>query len=142
MWVVLKREISIIGPPASAERSYNIGSVHPSFCLPVSFLGIGSLVFSETWHGVSSLYIIECGRAGFLEKICIGRKWPKMIKKWPKSRVFGIFKKIMSLVLSAICVKRKILWFIDIVQKLHAWEKSGSQVIAQMAVCQLDFSIL
>ena len=41
--------------------------------------------------------------------------------------VFGHFKKIMSLVLSGICVKRKFLWFINILQKLHAWEKSGSQ---------------
>ena len=30
------------------EGSYKIGSACPSFCLPVSFLGIGSLVFSET----------------------------------------------------------------------------------------------
>ena len=45
--------------------------------------------------------------------------------------VFGLFKKIMSLFLSGICVKRKFLWFIDILQKLHAWGKSGSQVITQ-----------
>ena len=51
-------------------------------------------------------------------------------KKWPKNRVFGLFKKILSLVLSGICVKRK-LWFINIMQKLQAWGKSGSQVIAK-----------
>ena len=34
----------------------------------------------------------------------------------------------MSLVLSEICVKRKFFWLINILQKLHAWEKSGSQV--------------
>ena len=45
--------------------------------------------------------------------------------------VFGLFKKVMSLVLSGICVKRKFLWFINILRKLHAWEKSGSQVIAK-----------
>ena len=44
---------------------------------------------------------------------------------------FWIFKKIMSSVLSGICVKRKFLWLINILQKLHAWEKSGSQVIAK-----------
>ena len=43
--------------------------------------------------------------------------------------VFGLFKKVMSLVLSGICVKRKFLWFINILRKLHAWEKSSSQVI-------------
>ena len=49
---------------------------------------------------------------------------------------FWTFKKITSLVLSGICVKRKFLWFINILQKLHAWEKSGSQVIAKMALGQ------
>ena len=46
------------------------------------------------------------------------------------------FQKIMSLVLSGICVKRKFLWFINILRKLHAWEKSGSQVITKMALSQ------
>ena len=54
-----------------------------------------------------------------------------MTKKWPKNRVFGLFKKITSLVLSGICVKRNFLWFINILRKLHAWEKSGSQVIVK-----------
>ena len=52
-------------------------------------------------------------------------------QKWPKNRVFGLFKNIMSLVLSGICVKRKFLRFINILRKLHAWGKSGSQVIAK-----------
>ena len=45
-----------------------------------------------------------------------------------KNMVFEHFKKIMSLVLSGICVKSKFLWFINILRKLHAWEKSSSQV--------------
>ena len=52
-------------------------------------------------------------------------------QKWPKNMVFGLFRKITSLVLSGIYVKRKFLWFINILRKLHAWEKSGSQVIAE-----------
>ena len=60
---------------------------------------------------------------GFLGKIPIGQKWPKT--------GFGLFKKIMSLILAGICVKRKFLWFINILLKLHAWEKCGSQVIAK-----------
>ena len=52
-------------------------------------------------------------------------------KKWPKNRVFGLFKKITSLILSGICVKQKFLCFINILRKLHAWEKSDSQVIAK-----------
>ena len=57
-------------------------------------------------------------------------------QKWPKNMVFGLFKKIMSLVLSGICVKSKFLWFINILRKLHAWEKSSSQVKAKMALSQ------
>ena len=44
---------------------------------------------------------------------------------------FWTFKKIMLLVLSRVRVKQKFLWFINILQKLHAWEKSGSQVITK-----------
>ena len=60
-------------------------------------------------------------------------------QKWPKNMVFGLFKKITSLVLSGICVKRKFLWFINILQKLHAWEKSGSQVIAKNGFWPMRF---
>ena len=35
-------------------------------------------------------------------------------QKWPKNRIFGLVEKIMSLVLSGICVKRKLVWFINI----------------------------
>ena len=45
----------------------------------------------------------------------------------PKTEFIGLFKKITSLVLSEICVKRKFLWFINILQKLLTLEKSGSQ---------------
>ena len=60
----------------------------------------------------------------FLEKSASG----KNDQKWPKNMVFGLFKKTASLVLSGICVKSKFLWFINIPRKLHAWEKSSSQV--------------
>ena len=46
-----------------------------------------------------------CDKAGFFGK---NPHWAKLTKngeKWPKNRVFGLFKKIMSLVLSGICVK-------------------------------------
>ena len=58
-------------------------------------------------------------------------KMTKNSQKWPKNRVFGQFNKIMSLLLSGICVKRKFLWFINILRKLHPWEKSGSQITAK-----------
>ena len=54
-----------------------------------------------------------------------------MVKNGPKTWFLDFLKKITALVLSGICVKSKYLWFINILQKLHAWEKSGSQVIAK-----------
>ena len=50
--------------------------------------------------------------------------------------VLGLFKKITSLVLTGICVKSKFLWFINILRKLHVWEKSSSQAKAKMALSQ------
>ena len=44
-------------------------------------------------------------------------------QKWPRNMVFVLFKKITSLVLFGIGVKQKFIWFINILQKLHAWEK-------------------
>ena len=60
-------------------------------------------------------------------------------QKWPKNRVFGLFKKIMSLVLSGICVKWKFLGFMSILRKLHAWEKPGSQIIAKNGFRPMSF---
>ena len=108
-------------------RPSNGPSIHLSFCVSVSFLRIDSLVFSETWHGVTGPYIVTCDSRIFSKKSPPG----KNNQKWPKNRVFRFFKKIMSLVLSGICVKRRFLWFINNLRKLHAWEKSGSQVISK-----------
>ena len=52
-------------------------------------------------------------------------------QKCPKNMVCGLFKKTVSLVLSGIFVRWKFLSFINILQKLHAWEISGSQVIVK-----------
>ena len=54
-----------------------------------------------------------------------------MTKNVLKTGFLDFLKKIASLVLSGIYAKRKFLWFINILRKLHAWEKSGSQVIAK-----------
>ena len=44
-------------------------------------------------------------RAGFFGKKLHWAKMTKNGQKWPKNMVFGLFKKITSLVLSRICVK-------------------------------------
>ena len=46
-----------------------------------------------------------------------------------------------SLVLSEIGVKRKLLWFINILRKQHAWEKSLSQVIAKNGSSANEISV-
>ena len=59
--------------------------------------------------------------------------WAKTTKngqKWPEKMVFVLYKKIAPLVLSGICVKWKVLWFINILQKLHAWEKPGQKCLS------------
>ena len=71
-----------------------------------------------------------CDRAGFLGKNPHWAKMTRKVKNAPKTGFWDFLRK-SSLVLSGICVKRKFLWFINILQKLHAWEKSGSQVIAK-----------
>ena len=66
-----------------------------------------------------------CDRARFFGKNSYWAKMNRNGQKWPKNRVFGLFKKIISLVLSRICVKWKFLWFINILQKI--WFSSYSQ---------------
>ena len=55
----------------------------------------------------------------------------KSDQKRPQIRFLGLFKNFKSSVLSKIGVKRRFLLFINILQKRHAWEKSGSQVMAK-----------
>ena len=59
-----------------------------------------------------------CDRARIIGKSPHWAKVTKNLKNGPQNRVFGLPKKIMSLVLSGICVKQKFLWFINILQKL------------------------
>ena len=54
-----------------------------------------------------------------------------ILLKSPKTMFF------MSLVLSGNCVKWKFLWFINILQKLHA--QTGSQVIAKKSFWPMRF---
>ena len=112
------------------EKPYKIWFVCPSFRLPISFLGIGSLVFCENYYNVRGPYIVVC------DSWILWKKSPpgKNCQKWPKNMVFELFKKITSLVLSGFCVQSKFSWFINILRKLHAWEKSSSQVKAKVAL--------
>ena len=73
-----------------------------------------------------------CDRAGVFGKNIHQAKMIKNGQKCsPKTGFLDFFGKIMPLVLFGICVKRKFLWFINILRKLHAWGKYGSQVAAK-----------
>ena len=73
-----------------AGESYELASVCPSVLPSGSFLEIGSLVFSETQHGVRGPCVVVRDRAGYLKKMFLPRKWGK----WAKNRVFKICWKI------------------------------------------------
>ena len=116
-------------PEGSYERGSVLPSVRPPYSLSVLLSG---RKFSQNWlffflklsMVLGSPYLVTCNSRIFLKKVM-----SKMVKKGQKTRFFGLFKKIKSLVLSGIIVKRKFLWPFNILQKLHTWKKSGSQVI-------------
>ena len=63
------------------EGSYELKSVCPSILPPGSFLRIGSLVFSESQHGVRGPCVVERDRARFFENNIFAQKIGKMGKK-------------------------------------------------------------
>ena len=81
----------LLDPRPRPEGSYKIVSVCPSFCpsfhqsfrLSISFLGMGSLVFSETQHCVRGPYIVVCDSLIFWKKshLANDKKWSKMAQK-------------------------------------------------------------
>ena len=99
-------------------------SIHLSILLsgpPSStFLGIGSLlVFPETLYGVRVPYGDVCDSLIFLKKS----------QKWSQNGMFGLLRKISSLVLSGNGVEWKYLWPLSILWKPHMWQKPDFQVM-------------
>ena len=101
--------VPLVGPPGHCAQKGPVGSVLQSIHVTVIFLGIGSLVFSETQRGVRGPYLVICDTDEFLRKKPHRVKITKNDQKWPKNRIFGLFKKIKSLLLSGIGVKQKVL---------------------------------
>ena len=123
------------------EGSYKIKSVCPSFHLLVSFLGISSLVFSETLKlnfMLKAIYSYVWQSWIFLKKFPSGKNG----QKWPKHMVFGHFKKIKSLALSAFCVNWKFLWFINIWKNCILVKNLVLKLKTKVALHQWDFSVL
>ena len=83
-------EERLLDPWSWLEGSYKIGSVCPSSCLHVSFLGIASFDFSETQLNVRG-HIQLCETAGFLGK---NRHLAKMVKNCPKTWFLDFLRKL------------------------------------------------
>ena len=58
----------------------------------VFFLGIGSLDFSEFWHGARNSYEVVLGSQIFLEKLFLPQELGKMAKNRPKLCVLNLKK--------------------------------------------------
>ena len=94
-------------------------SVHPSILPFGSFLGIGSLFFSETQHCVRGPCVVVCDRARFFErKVCS--------KNGPMIMCFEFIGKYSQLLFSEFGPERKLILFAVFLHKSHTWEKFGS----------------
>ena len=71
--------VSLLDSKPLPEGSYEFGFVRPSALLS-SFLGIGSLDFSETQHGVRCPYGVVRDRAAYLGKHSLSQKWGEWTK--------------------------------------------------------------
>ena len=104
------------------EGFYELGSVRPSVLSYESFLGIGSLVFSETHHGVRHPCFVVRDRTGFFGENLFDPKMGKMGQKQGFSNLLEsliiIFFKIWSIkkVYNICCILAQIpylgkIWF-------------------------------
>ena len=125
------------------EGSYEIGSVRLSyrpFILPSgSFLGIGSLVFSET-HVIRGPCVVVRDRAEFFEKK-FAPKMGKITQKWAKINVFLNLLENLVITFFWIWSRKKFILFAVFWLKSHTWEKFGSWHLGQNALKQSDCSI-
>ena len=88
----------LVGPRPTPEGSNKIVSVRPSFHLSISFLRIGSLVFSETQYAVRGPYIIICDYQIFWKKSPSGKNDTKWSKMTPKQDFWSFYENHISFV--------------------------------------------
>ena len=98
-------------------------------------LKIESLVFARNYLKWSIIWL-----ANFLHKSNIwensrsrdlGQKGPKKGQKYGKNRVFGLLRKIDSLVFARNDLKWSVLWLANFLWKSHIWENSRSRDLGQ-----------
>ena len=80
-------QLYLLDPRPWPEVSYELGSICPSVLPSGSFFVIGSLVFSETQHGVRGHVLLCVTEPDFLKKIFLPHRWGK----WAKNKVFNFF---------------------------------------------------
>ena len=135
-------------PRSQGPIKYGL-SAHPSTLLSV----LPSVSkFSWDWHISFFWNLAWCYGPIFS---CVWQSWmfwkkspsgknDQKLSKMTQKHVFGLFKKINSFVWNL--GKMKVLMVINTLQKLHTWEKFGSQFIAKNGSWpkrfQYSFSIL
>ena len=91
-----------------------------------------------SWNWFISFFLKLCMMLGahmemcvtepdIFRKILFWQKWPKMVKKWPQNSIFGLFRKICSLVLSGNGVEWKCLWP-KFTYKFKYWSNFGKLI--------------
>ena len=96
--LLLRSPLKLLGCYHEGPERQNVSVlpfIFPSVC---KFSWNWFIIFFKTQHAVSGPSIVICVSQIFWKTSLSG-------KNDPKNRVFGLFKKIMSLVLSGICVK-------------------------------------
>ena len=76
------------------EGFYELGSVRPSVLSYGSFLGIGSLVFSETQNGVRHPCVVR-DRTGFFGKNLFDPKMGNISQKWAKNGFLNLLENLV-----------------------------------------------
>ena len=92
--ILFKHLYALLDPRRWTKGSYELGSVRLSILPSENFLGIGSLVFSETHHGVRD----PCGvrnRAAFFEKKNLTPKWGKWSKFCPDNGFLNFLENLV-----------------------------------------------
>ena len=92
--ILFKHLYALLDPRPWTKGSYELGSVRLSILPSENFLGIGSLVFSETHHGVRD----PCGvrnRAAFFEKKNLTPKWGKWSKFCPDNGFLNFLENLV-----------------------------------------------
>ena len=118
----------LLGPPVMAGRFQWIKVFLLFDLLSGSFHGIGWLVFSEILYGVRG----PCAWQSSIFWKYLLAKMTKNGQKWSKNRVLGLFRKILSLVLSGNGLEWKYLWPSSILLQLPMLEISVSQVLPKI----------